>query len=148
MRRPILRCLAPVVLALTVPSCLGAAGPGPSAPPTPSPSIFGVTSWLGVSGTLEVGVAIPLGVWPSLFGKHGQGELAALVGKSEAGLAIGHRFSDVKIPLGKVLLGAAIGIGGVVPYNSPTSCGAGHTCHTGLRATRPVLFVTLPLDPK
>jgi hypothetical protein len=120
---------------------------GSGASAAPPPSVFGVTAWQGQTGQLQIGAAIPLSTWSSIF-RVGQGELVALVGKSEAGLALGHRFSAVKLEMGKVSIGAALGIGGVVPYAQACQNMPGHTCSTGLRATRPVLFVTLPLEPK
>jgi len=127
-----------------------AAAPAPAVPPTAgaSPSLAGVTVWMGLSGTLAEGAAIPLAKWPSLFGKGSAGELAALVGKGatvEMGLALGHCFPDVKVPMGGVTMGSCVGLGGVLPFSQPC---AGSACRTGLRAARPVLFVTLPLSSK
>lgn len=107
------------------------------------PSIQGATVWTGSSGKLQFGAAIPLGAWPSLFRRGGQGELVALVGVDGAGLGIGHRFESVKLDVGKVSAGAALGLGAIIPYSQ--ACASGKGCRTGLRSAAAVLFVTLPL---
>lgn len=117
-----------------------------SAPPA-QPSIFGATAWVGTSGSMQVGMAIPLAAWRSIF-KLGQGELVVLIGKDEAGLGLGHKFRDVHLDLGGVSAGAAIGVAGLLPYSATCDNMQGHACRTGLRATRAALFVTLPLSPR
>jgi hypothetical protein len=135
------------MLPLALLAAVLAAAPAPAVPSAAgAPSLAGVTAWMGVSGTLAEGAAIPLARWPSLFGKGSAGELAALVGKGatvETGLALGHCFPDVRVPLGTVAMGSCLGVGGVIPFSQPC---AGKACRTGLRAARPVLFVTLPLS--
>lgn len=125
------------------PPVVAAVAPTPAA--AAQPSIFGATAWVGTSGAMQVGLAVPLAAWRSIF-KLGQGELVVLIGKDEAGLGLGHKFRDVHLDLGGVSAGAAIGVAGLLPYGS--TCAEGRTCHTGLRATRAAVFVTLPLSPR
>lgn len=103
--------------------------------------VGGATAWAGKSGSVEVGAAIPLATWPSVF-RLGDGELVALVGKSEVGLGLGHRFRSVQMTMGRATVGAALGVGFLLPYGA-SSCTA--NCHTGLAAARPAVFVTLPI---
>lgn len=109
-----------------------------------APSIQGATVWTGTSGSLQVGAAIPLGAWPSLFRRGGQGELVALIGVDGAGLGIGHKFENVRLNVGTISAGAAIGLGAIIPYSQ--ACPPGKTCRTGLRSASAVVFVTLPLS--
>jgi hypothetical protein len=86
-------------------------------------------------------------VWPSLFGI-GEGELVALAGKSEAGLGLGHRSKNLKVEVGKIQIGGALGGGFTIPYDQTQSCTTGK-CRSGIFHTvRIVGFLTLPLGTK
>jgi hypothetical protein len=90
-------------------------------PPPAYTGVGGVTAWVGKAGTVE---------------------LVALIGKAQVGLGLGHRFPALKLTMGKATVGAALGVGVLLPFGASTCT---TNCHTGLSAARVVVFVTLPI---